>query len=246
MKKILTLMAGIVMTAMTVSAEGIQIIDASINNVCLNKNMMRMSDRDQLFVDNTGIGMEVSIQTNIQGHAGKRFICIVNPLDEDEELLADSKGEAMNMVGFDVNTNSYSKTIVVPLPQQWLTKCSNGKVNIEVTIVCPNEEGLGELKVFNLGQDKINIKRDQLGKKMMNDAFGGSGGLAGMLLEGLFDTSDATSEEECPSCEGYKICPYCDGDGFFDPSLCRKCQDDPGICRRCKGEGTVTRKYDIY
>ncbi len=28
-----------------------------------------------------------------------------------------------------------------------------------------------------------------------------------------------------------------DGDGFIDPSSCRKCSQHPGICRRCHGKG---------
>ncbi|MDO5527692.1 MAG: hypothetical protein Q4F85_16595 [Prevotella sp.] len=45
--------------------------------------------------------------------------------------------------------------------------------------------------------------------------------------------------------DGTGLCEYCDGDGFLDPSVCRKCAQNPGICRHCQGTGTETVKLDI-
>lgn len=252
MKMIFKLMLAVfALSAMPADAATLSIGRVSIDNVGMNKRMLRLNDYG-LMVDHSGLCVEVTVNFNIEGLMGDRVVCEVAPLGANGGYLEDSKGDAAAVEGITVLSNSYSGKVVVPLPYSWVMNEGNKSrqaVRLLVTLASFGDDQIIEQKEVTLSGSDINIDGRKMGNKLMGDILGGGsggGGLVGGLLGSLFDTSDAESTQECPSCEGCGVCPHCDGDGFFVVSACRKCQQDPGVCRRCKGEGTVTIKIDLY
>lgn len=246
MKKFYSLFAILLLMAVsaTVQAATVSIGAVKIENMGMNKRMVRINDNG-IFLDNTGMCVEVSVNINAKGLAGKRVICSVNPLDGEGNVLGDKLGEAVSLGAINIPTDNFTGKVVIPLPYEWVYTESNRKgINLGVAASCFGMENVEEAKAVVLSDADIKIDRSKLANKMMGDMLGGDP--MGMLIGGLFDTSDAESTETCPSCEGTGVCPHCDGDAYLDPAECRKCASDPGICRRCKGEGTITIKYDIY
>ncbi len=229
----------------TVQAATISIGAVKIENMGMNKRMVRINDNG-IFLDNAGMCVEVTVNVTAKGLAGKRVICSVNPLDGDGDILGDNLGEAVSLGAVSIPNDNYACKLVIPVPYTWIDMDSNRKngIKLGVSAACMDIEDIGEAKTVVLADSDVKIDRSKLANKMMGDMLGGDP--MGVLISGLFDTSDAESTETCPSCEGTGICPHCDGDAYFDPAACRKCASDPGICRRCKGEGTITIKYDIY
>lgn len=236
----IVLSAGLFTTAATLNVGSV-----SIDNIGMNKRLIRLNDNG-ILIDNSGICVEVSVGIKAGDLTGHRVLCIVNPLDSEGNILADSNGEAMSATALTIPSVNYAGKVMLPIPYGWLNSLNN--VKLGVSLMCLGNDEVGEMKVIDLDSNSINIDKSRVGNKLMGDMLGGSssGGLGGILMEGLFGGSDAESTQPCPSCEGTRVCQHCDGDGFFDPKSCRKCATDPGICRRCKGEGTVTIKYDIY
>lgn len=231
------------------AAGSLSVGSVTVDNVGLNKRLIRLDDNG-IIVDNSGMCLEVSVGIKATDMSGRRVLCIVNPLDEDGNTLADRSGEAMSVVAITIPSANYNGKLMVPMPYQWVvtdqTRALN-KIKLGVSLLCIGDKNSGEFKIVDLDGSTIKVDRSNMGAKLMGDMFGGSGGGGlGSLLGGLLGGSDAESTEPCPSCEGTGVCPHCDGDGFLDPKSCRKCASDPGICRRCKGEGTITVKYDIY
>lgn len=227
----------------------ITIADANVTNVCMSKRLVRVFE-DYITAEDCGMGLEVTVNINAEGLDGQRVLCIVNPLDANENTMNDKHGEAHSTAAFNVVGNSDNITVTVPVPYNWLvtdeTKAS-GTIKLGVTAMAIGQE-TADMKIFTIDESKMNIDTSNLPNKLLGDVLGGSageGGLLGGLMGSLFGGADATSEEECPSCEGSRICPYCDGLGYLDPSACRKCIKDPGFCRRCKGTGTITREYNF-
>ncbi len=238
-------MLAFMFVSFSAAAQSLAVVDAGIYNVCMSKRMIRIMESGSIVVDNCGIGLEVTVNAKVTGMAGKRVLCVVNPLAKDGSVLGDNVGEAMSVVAFNVPTANYSQKLVVPLPYQWVVTENAKNINavkLGVSLLCFENDMVVE-KVFDLDGSKIKIDSSKINGKLMGDMFGGMSGAD--ILGGLFGGSDVTAERECLSCDGYKICPFCDGEGFFDPSFCRKCSKDPGICRRCKGEGVETVNYDI-
>lgn len=232
-------------------AASLAVKDVSVTDVCMNKRMVRL-DGNGIFADNCGMGVVVAVDLSAEGLAGQRVLCVVQPLDDEGDELQDSEGTAMSVIAFNVAGNEENCTVTVPMPHAWVVRedtRNTRRVKFGVSAVAIGQE-IGDERIFTLDESKMKIDNKNLPEKLMSDMMGvesgGSMGMAGALLGSLFDSSDASSEQECPSCEGSRICPHCDGDAYFNPSVCRKCTKDPGFCRRCKGEGTIVRKYDIY
>lgn len=254
MKRLHTLVTLILLAAATLAQAGpITIQKVTINDLSMNKRMLRMNDNG-LVVDQSGIALEVTVNFQAAGLMGRRIICDVAPLAADGSMFADSKGTAAVIEAVTVPSNSYSGKIKLPLPYSWImteeTQRSKA-ISLSVTLACIGDDEIVESKDVLVQGEDLHVDGRDMGKKMMGQMLGGGsssdgGGMMGALLGGLLDTSDAESTQTCPSCDGTGVCAHCDGDGFFDPSVCRKCANDPGICRRCKGEGTVTVKIDIY
>ncbi len=250
MKRYSLFLITLVLSVINVMAEpSLTVVDANVTNVCMSKRLVRVFD-NYITAEDCGMGLEVTVNLKVEGLDGMRILCIVNPLDAEGNTMNDRQGEAHSTAAFNVVGNSDNCTVTVPLPYNWLvteeTKAS-GKVMLGVTAMAIGQEA-GDMKIFTIDESKMNIDRSNLPNKLMGDVLGGStgeDGLLGGLMGSLFGTADATSEEECPSCEGSRICPHCDGMGYLDPTVCRKCINDPGFCRRCHGIGTITREYNF-
>lgn len=232
----------------TVCGQTLEIGKVSIDNIGLGQRMIRLDDNGGIFLDDAGMCLEVTVGIEAKGLAGKRVFAMVFPLDPDENSMADQNGDAMSVGAVNIPGATYSGKIVVPMPYQWIITEENKKrqaVKMGVALSLFDEEYTVS-KVVDLQESDINIDRNKVGSKLMGDMFGGSEGLMGSVLDGLFSTSDAEATMTCPACDGTGLCGKCDGMGFFDPTSCRKCSRNPGICTRCKGEGAITVEVDFY
>jgi len=110
------------------------------------------------------------------------------------------------------------------------------------------EEPMIGSSVICMDPASIQVDGNAVQGQVLSDMFGG-GSMGGMDLGGLmgamFGGGTDTAEHTCVKCDGTGVCEYCDGDGFLNPSVCRKCAQNPGICRNCGGSGTTTVKLDI-
>lgn len=232
----------------SVCAQTLEIGKVSIDNVGLGQQMIRLDENGCIFLDDTGMCMEVTVGFEAKGLAGKRVFAMVFPLDPDDKTLVDQNGEAMSIGAVNIQSSTYNGNIVVPMPYTWVITEANKErkaVKFGITLSLYDEE-FAVSKVVDLQTSDINIDRNKVGDKLMGDLFGGTGDLMGSLIGGLFSSSDAEATITCPACDGTGLCAKCDGMGFFDPKSCRKCSRNPGICTRCKGKGTVTVEVDFY
>lgn len=228
-------------------AASLQIGRVNVQNVGIGKRLVRLNDSG-IFLDDSGLCLEVSVNFHSSGLAGERVICLLHPLDADGNILGDQSGEAVSLGAVTIPTSNYNGTLVIPMPYQWVLADKDRKqsVSMGVSLACMGDESVGEDKIITLTEAEMNIDRNSIGSKMMSDVFGSPGDMMGGLFEGLLGGSDAEATQPCSACDGTGICPHCDGDAYFSPSACRKCSSDPGICRRCNGTGKVTVKYDFY
>lgn len=237
--------------SLTMEAATMQIGKVSIDNIGMNKRLLRLGDNG-LMLGHSGMCVEVTVNFRLDDMAGERVVCEVAALSADGDYLQDATGDAAAVEAITALSDSYVGKVVVPLPYSWVINADSKRtetIRLKVTLATFGEDGMLEQKDVILSGSEINIDSRNLGNKLAGDLLGGGsagGGLAGAILGSLFDTSDGETTQDCPSCEGSGICPHCDGDGFFVANYCRKCVNDPGICRRCKGEGTVTYKIDLY
>lgn len=237
---------------MTAQGAQITISKPGIHNIRMSQRVLRLDKNENLYVDDAGMSLEVSFNIGTSGLAGDRLLCFVVPTDTQGNPYADKVGKLMSMTAIDIPSASYNGTVKVQIPYNWLTAGDNLQLksaNFLIDVRSLKNEDVSTSKSINLSEAEIQYDKSKLAGSMLSDVLGGGGGSGnpvGDILSGLFGGADAEITEECPSCEGYRICPYCDGMGFFDPGVCRKCTADPGICRRCHGEGQLTRQVDIY
>ena len=219
------------------------------NNMGMGGRMIRISDNG-IFLDDAGMHFEGLLKMKVTGLRGERLICIVAPVDKDDNVMEDRQGELSNLTAFRVTSDNFTKTLPVEIPYTWINmERKEMSFRFDVTIVNSKMEEVGK-QIIQVAPQDITVDRANMANKMAGDmlGFGGGdgGGLdVGGLLGGLFGGSDATSEHLCSACDGTGLCAQCYGDAFFDPSKCRRCAQDPGICRRCKGAKTETVEIDF-
>jgi len=233
----------------TVLAGTVEILGMTIDNLGMNKRMIRMGD-DGIVLDNAGLNLESTVKLRITGFVGQRLVCAVAPLNAQGEELADRIGVCANLTGINVTSDQQTVNLKVPLPYGWMD-LQQERLNLSFKVLIFNSDVQRVAgKVVEVPTTSIHIDHDNLPAKMMSDLLGGGGDGGGLdmggLLGGLLGGPSISSEEICGACDGTGLCPECYGDAFFDPSMCRRCSRDPGICRRCKGEKTETVNYDVY
>ncbi len=196
--------------------------------VSMSNMLFRMDSNNQLFIDKQSMSLKGNLGVTISGQAGKRVICMVTPI-VNGDVMADSRGECTALYAFTPTSNRYDADVEIAVPYSWLGIGLNDKIN----------EPKGDLglsvAVLSLADDKVLAQGDfDLVAQNMT-----LGELNPMEMVGsLFGNSaDGDVVHTCSACDGIGLCPYCDGDAFFDPSVCRKCSANPGVCRRCHGIG---------
>lgn len=223
---------------------GVEITGMSIDNVGMGGRLIRLTE-SSIFLDDSGLHLEGAVNIKASGFQGKRIICMLEPLDANGERQADRQGDALSLWAVNVPNAQYAGKIKVSVPYGWLD-LENKRQYLSFAVTLFDSE-LQELtrKTVQVDAQSIKIDGNKAGHKIAGDLLGGSEGLMGGILDGLLGGSTAKAESLCRSCDGTGICPECEGDGFFSPSVCRRCAKDPGICRRCKGEKKESVEYDI-
>lgn len=224
--------------------------EAKVDDFGLNKLLYRWHPNGGLLIDTSGMCFEMSLTYNAKDMVGSRVFCLVSALDKDGNELADRTGVCASLAAQNVSSQNANGTFRFVMPQGWLVNTANreaGSIRLFAQVFSLEDGGPKAEKEFTLTGDALKIDNRNLPGKLMGDLFGGSESDAmGNLIDGLFGGPTASSTQPCPACDGTRLCQNCDGDGYFDPSSCRKCTAAPGICRRCKGEGKVTIKVDVH
>lgn len=239
-------------SAETIHAESpITIKGLTLDRVAMGGRMYRMGDNG-LFLDDAGMSMEATLSLTATGMTGQRLIAIINPLDAEGNILADSEGEAMTMIPFRVTGDGKLCTMTFRIPYGWLPidqkKKKIEKMQFGITVMNAKKEEIFA-EVYSYDPRNFKTDRENMPNQLMGDLFSGGGGNGpgmglGDLLGGMFGGNTATTEHLCGACDGMGVCPQCYGDAFFDPSVCRRCSQEPGVCRRCKGNKTETTKVN--
>lgn len=222
-----------------------------INNVGMGMPIVRLHDSG-IFLSNTGVSLIGKLSVKVNGLAGKRLIMLFEVLDENGESQSDNYGNTAYAIPLQVSSSSNSYEVEVRIPYGWIDLEKKPEVlNFGVTMMdfsADEGKGLVGMSLINMDPASISINHDDVHSQAMSDIFGGGsaggidlGGIVGAMLGGGTDTAEHT----CMKCDGTGLCEYCDGDGFLNPSVCRKCAQNPGICRHCQGTGTTTVKLDI-
>ncbi|WP_288145843.1 hypothetical protein [Xylanibacter rodentium] len=222
-----------------------------INNVGMGKPVVRMRDAG-IFLSNTGMSLIGTVAMTVKGQAGKRLIMSFDVLDENGEGQADGNGATGYLIPVQVPSNSYSCEVEVRIPYGWIDLQNKPtSFNFMVSMYdfgSGKEEPMIGSSVICMDPASIQVDGNAVQGQVLSDMFGG-GSMGGMDLGGLmgamFGGGTDTAEHTCVKCDGTGVGEYCDGDGFLNPSVCRKCAQNPGICRNCGGSGTTTVKLDI-
>lgn len=226
------------------------VTDMVINNVGMGTPIVRLHDSG-IFLSNTGISLIGKLSMKVMGMSGKRLIMMFTVLDENGNEQADSNGSTSYVAPIQVPSSNYSCEVEVRIPYTWVNlEKRPSALNFEVALLdftTDKEHRFIGQSAINIDPASVSVNGDAVHNQMINDILGGGsiGGLGvGDLMGAMFGGSD-TAEHTCVKCDGTGVCEYCDGDGFLDPSLCRKCAHNPGICRSCNGTGITTVKLDI-
>lgn len=223
--------------------------DVKVNDLGMSKLLYRAGQYG-LMIEDVGLCFEMSLPYTAKNLGGDRLICYVTVDDSNGNHLSDRSGECTSIAAETLASNNDNGTFRFVMPQGWLVNSISREsrtIRLSATVLAINNEEVSVAKDFALGETDMKIDNKNLPNKLMGDIFSSSSGdMVSDMLGALFGGTTASSTEPCPSCDGERICQHCDGDGFFNPSLCRKCTAAPGVCRRCKGSGEVTLKVDIY
>ena len=246
MKTILTTAMMLFSLVGTANGAGtVELKKIAFNDIGMGGRMIRMSD-EGIFLDDAGMCLEGTLTLKVNGFAGQRLICVLHTLDEEENTMADSHGEALSMYAFVPQGAQATCNVKVKVPYVWLSLDSKpSRIPFGVTVLNAKQEVVSE-GIIDLDPRDVQVDGSKLPQKMMGDMFGGADGgeLMGDIIGGLFGGNTARVEHVCGACDGTGLCPDCYGDAFFDPAACRRCVRDPGICRRCKGNKKETTKVD--
>lgn len=229
-----------------------------IDNIGISDRLFRMTDNGDLFIDQAGMHLEVTMSVTATGLEGQRLICELMPVSADSNGFRDNMGDLISMCGYTPTSGNSTVSVKIPIPYSWVVRDGEKVQTISFSAMVMNLTNGGDPilaeRIINIDPTQVNVNKDDLPGHMLGQLFGGGsgskssrgGGGLGSLLGGLFGGPSATSTHDCSACDGEGICPHCDGDGFFDPSLCRKCAKDPGVCRRCGGAGTEEVELELH
>lgn len=222
-----------------------------INSVGMGKTIVRLRNSG-IFLSNAGLSLIGKLSVNVKGQAGKRYIMLFEVLDENGEQQADNYGNTSYAIPLQISRTSGSYDVEVRIPYGWMDLQKKPEaLNFEVSLL--DFTGSGDnvivgMSTINMDPLSISVDGNAAKDQVLSDAFGGGsiGGLdMGSIMGAMLGGGTDTAEHTCMKCDGTGLCEYCDGDGFLDPSVCRKCAQNPGICRHCQGTGTETVKLDI-
>ena len=252
----LTALCMLVVAAISASAQtaSANVTGLRIDNIGIANRVFRMTDNGDLFIDQAGMHMEVTMDVATSSLAGHRLICVLMPESPDGNNFRDRSGDLMSMGAITPASDQASSSVVLPIPYQWVVRDGEKVQSIIFTAMVMDMESEGEPilthRTIHIDPSQVNVNKNDLPGHMLGQLFGGGGrnsqSSGGGLLGSLFGGPSATTSRDCSACDGLGICPHCDGDGFFNPSLCRKCSRDPGVCRRCRGEGSEEVEVEIH
>ncbi|MDE5644577.1 MAG: hypothetical protein K2I45_02925 [Muribaculaceae bacterium] len=226
-----------------------------IDNIGISDRVFRMSDNGDLMLDQAGMHLEVTMSLASTGLGGQRVICALMPLSADGYTLRDNMGDLISMRAVTPASGSASSEVKIPIPYGWVIREGEKvqTISFSAMVMYPaaEENSLLAEQTINIDPSQININKQDLPGHMLGQLFGGGSGKSskggmGSLLGGLFGGPSATSTHDCSACDGEGLCQHCDGDGFFNPAVCRKCSKDPGVCRRCGGAGTEEVEVELH
>lgn len=242
-------------TTQNTSASSVKINGLRIDNIGISDHIFRQTDNGDLFLDQAGMHLEVTMNVTAKGVAGERLICCLEPLSPDGNTFHDNQGDLISMRGFTPTSGSTTTAIKIPIPYNWVIREDEKIQTISflasVLIPMRGENGIMAEQTINVDPTQVNVDKDQLPGHLIGQLFGGSSSKnsqsgIGSLIGSLFGGPTATSTRDCSACDGMGICPHCDGDGFFAPDICRKCAKNPGVCRRCGGSGTEEIEMELH
>lgn len=222
-----------------------------INNVGMGIPIVRLRNSG-IFLSSTGMSLIGKLSVNVKGQVGKRLIMLFEVLDENGEQQADNYGNTSYAIPLQISKASGSYDVEVRIPYGWMDLQKKPEAfNFEVSLLdftANKDNVLVGISTINMDPLSISVDGNAAKNQVLSDAFGGGsvGGMdMGSIMGAMLGGGTDTAEHTCVKCDGTGICEYCDGDGFLDPSICRKCAQNPGICRSCQGTGTTTVKLDI-
>lgn len=240
----------------TAASGKVDIKGLRIDNIGISDRVFRMTDGGDLLLDQAGMHLEVTMNVATSGLGGQRLICVLMPVSADGNGFRDNMGDLISMRALTPASGSSSSSVKIPIPYNWVVRDGEKLQTISFSAMVMNpameENSLMAEQIINIDPTQVNINKDDLPGHMLGQLFGGGSGSknsrggVGSLLGGLFGGPSATSTHDCSACDGVGLCPHCDGDGFFNPAICRKCSKDPGVCRRCGGGGTEEVELELH
>lgn len=224
--------------------------NVGVDNLGWNETIFRLDDN--LMLDQTAMCLKGFVTVAVNNQRGNRMFCLVEPLI-DGSPVSDGTGRCTAIFAFTPTSANYTGNVKFAIPYQWSGMNMNSNLqNVEsfqlrITVVDFNKENpIVASEDVTIDQSRINIDRDKVVQGGLSGIFGGSGtgNIGTDMIATMFGGGD-TITHKCTSCDGVGLCPYCDGDGFIDPSICNKCASNPGVCRRCGGKGKETSEVEI-
>lgn len=209
------------------STSAAQIGDISFNNLTLKNPMFRLGDNG-LILDQQGMSFEGTIPLTINGLRGKRIVCIVEPII-DGDYIQDKVGQCIAIYAFTSSSEQFSGDLTFAIPCQWmgidLYSNVNEPKNVQISVTLTDWAAQTRLAhtTFDISGSNMKLKENVNPYAMLGELFDGG--------------PDGNVITTCSACDGTGLCDKCYGDGYLDPTQCRKCAADPGVCRRCHGTG---------
>ncbi len=219
--------AGAVRRSKDEPTEAGRIGDLSFKNLTLKNPMFRLGENG-LILDQQGMSLEGTIPLTVNGQRGKRIVCLVEPIIEGS-YMQDGIGECTAVYAFTATSDQFSGDLTIAIPYQWLGIDIYSKVNepkdIELSVTLADWASQTRLAqtVFDIDGSNMKLEGNVNPYAMLGELFEGS--------------PQGNVISTCSACDGTGLCNSCYGDGYLDPSACRKCAADPGVCRRCHGTG---------
>lgn len=210
------------------STSAARIGDITFNDLTLKNPMFRIGNNGGLVLDQQGMSLRGTIPLTVNGYRGKRIVCLIEPIIEGN-YMQDGVGECTALYAFTSTSEQFSGDLTFAIPFQWLGIDIYSNVNepknlqISVTLADWNAQTPLASTTFDIDGNSMKLSGNVNPYSMLGELF--EGGTDGNLIS------------TCSACDGTGLCNECYGDGYLDPSQCRKCSADPGVCRRCHGTG---------
>ncbi len=215
------------LTCATGNAASVAVNSATVDNVGLDELFFRLGD--DLILEHSGMCIKGYVNVSVQGLRGKRLFCMVEPI-VNGSMMEDRNGACNAIYAFTPTSASYTGKVAFAFPYNWTGLTLNSKVtDLDIKI----QVSILDMTSKNPVMVEKTLDIDDSNTRIDPNRIAGDG--LGSMLGALFGGGDRSVT--CTLCDGTGLCPFCDGDGFIDPSLCRKCSRHPGICRRCHGNG---------